>query len=149
MKWLCLFSILCCASITSIHAGELTIAYRDHKEIYDDRQLESMPQTGIQTYTQWNPDDVHYEGPKLSHFLKLRHANSVTVIAANGYVSSLPLADIERYQPILALSGNGRKLTIKEKGPYLIMFPYRQHSELRRVSRENLFVWYVKKIIVH
>ncbi|WP_137938286.1 hypothetical protein [Chitinivorax sp. B] len=143
---ICLLCLWTC--IGYVYASPLTIVYRDHVETFSDAQLQALPQAGLRTATQWNPKEIDFQGPLLSTILKLRHASTVTVVASNGYVSALPLTDIERYQPILAISGNGQRLTIKEKGPYMTLFPYSQYSELRRSSRENLYVWYVKKIIV-
>ncbi len=55
---------------------------------------------------------------------------TVFVTALDNYTAELKRSDIEKYRVLLATHENGKMMTIDNRGPFFIIFPFDQYNEL-------------------
>ncbi|MGF1739750.1 hypothetical protein L4C34_01490 [Vibrio profundum] len=91
-----------------------------------------------------------YQGPKLESVLSLVGArgSDVKIVAWDDYVVTIPIETIKKYGVLLATHENGVRMTLDDKGPFFVVFPFSQYAELRNDLYYNLSVWQVRDIIV-
>jgi hypothetical protein len=112
--------------------------------------LLALPVHALETSTNWTPRRK-WEGPRLLDVLRKAGANgqSITVFAYDDFEQNIPLSFIRQYDPILAYSGDGRRLDVKDLGPLFIIFPRDAYpTELSTVAMSRRFVFQVRRIEV-
>jgi hypothetical protein len=104
----------------------------------------------IETTTPWHQGKVLFEGVRLDQLMKWVGATGTKVraVALNDYVAEVPIADFEAHGPILAHSANGKAMSVREKGPTMIVYPYDTNPALRGEVYLSRSVWQVKSLIV-
>lgn len=115
------------------------------------QSLDSLPQT---TRTLELPESLgmkgrhSWQGVSLNELIKLsgRSAESVRVVALNGYYASVPLNDLKNYDPIVAYRRDGKTLSIREKGPIILIYPFDKFKVLNQQTYINRSVWQVNEI---
>jgi hypothetical protein len=67
----------------------------------------------------------NFEGPLFRDVLKAAgsRGSKLYVVALNDYAAEIPLADLEKYDVILARKINGKVLTVRDKGRCLSCIP--------------------------
>ena len=111
--------------------------------------LSSLPAHEITTATPWT-GSARFSGPRFTDVLAQlgAHGSKVSLIAIDDYKVELSMADIERYQPILALSMNGERLPPRGRGPFWLMFPFDNHPELQNDAWYFRAIWQIDRIRV-
>ena len=107
--------------------------------------IAQMPQRRIETTTPWTIGPQVFEGPDLCVFLDrvgLRAA-TVRVYAVNDYFATLPRSDCETERPILAYLRNGAPMSVRDKGPYWIIYDFDATDEERAFLSRERAVWQV------
>ncbi|WP_211252982.1 molybdopterin-dependent oxidoreductase [Vibrio pacinii] len=117
---------------------------------FDEPMLSQLEMGVIRTNNHVVEDIVEYKGPYLASLLDKVGAQgeSVKVIAWDDYMVSIPISDIKKYQVILATHENGQKMTLDDKGPFFVVFPFSDFPELRNDFYYSLSVWQVREIVV-
>ncbi|RYX88821.1 MAG: hypothetical protein EOO28_34990 [Comamonadaceae bacterium] len=116
-------------------------------------QILSVPTTVLDTGTNWTPVS-RFEGPRLHDVLRpyLGDGRAATAIlkvtALNGYSVTIPVADLERYDPVLAHTRDGVRMRRSEFGPLFLVYPRDRHRELRAPNMAARMVWQVCRIDV-
>jgi hypothetical protein len=115
----------------------------------ESEQLASLPAHEITTATPWT-GSARFSGPRFTDVLAQLGArgSKVSLIAIDDYKVDLSMADIERYQPILALSMNGERLPPRGRGPLWLMFPFDNHPELQNDAWYFRAIWQIDRIRV-
>ena len=98
---------------------------------------------------------LDYRGIKMSDILEASGArevrgpggSEVTVIAADGFMHTLPIADVRRFPMLLALEENGVPLVKNTGGPLLEIVPHTSHPETKVLYPEG-GAYYVTHLIV-
>jgi hypothetical protein len=117
--------------------------------LIESEQLTSLPAHEITTATPWT-GSARFSGPRFTDVLAQLGArgSKVSLIAIDDYKVDLSMADIERYQPILALSMNGERLPPRGRGPLWLMFPFDNHPELQNDAWYFRAIWQIDRIRV-
>ncbi|NYZ11115.1 hypothetical protein HL658_01020 [Azospirillum sp. RWY-5-1] len=112
--------------------------------------LEAAGVTAIVTATPWSVPASRFEGPRLDALLTALGARGGEVVlsALDGYSVTLPRGLLERYGAILAMRQDGRPLSVRDRGPYWLMFPFDDHAELRNDRHYYQAIWQVNRIEV-
>ncbi|ENY7400460.1 hypothetical protein ACF1N6_004506, partial [Vibrio vulnificus] len=74
--------------------------------------------------------------------------SELIVIAWDDYVATIPIEDVTNYPVILATHENGNIMTIDDKGPLFVVYPFSDNPELRFDLYYNRSVWQVREIKV-
>jgi len=117
---------------------------------FDESMLLAVEHGAIHTNNHVVSEVVEYKGPKLASLLEYVGANGkqVQVIAWDDYVVTISLEDIMKYGILLATHEAGVRMTIDDKGPLFVVFPFTQHAQLRNDFYYSLSVWQVREIVV-
>ncbi|WP_172125603.1 MULTISPECIES: oxidoreductase [unclassified Devosia] len=131
-------------------SGNITQTNQDGVAVFDRTMLEALGNAAIVTRTPWFDGVSTYEGVPLEALMDAVGAegHTVTAIALNDYVTTIPLSDFADFGPILALRHNGQYMTVREKGPLFIIYPFDENPDLRTSTYYGRAAWQVKQLIV-
>lgn len=116
----------------------------------DRAMFEAIPRKQITTENPWDHGPLTYEGVVLRDLMKFAKADgkTLTVTALNDYRADIPLADLDKYDVILADKRDGVELPVRDKGPFFVVFPFTDVPELATEARYAQSVWQVNRITV-
>jgi len=117
---------------------------------FDKNLLNSFERKSIRTKTPWTNGVVHFEGFLVRDLLTAVGANqgNVRAIAINEYMVEIPIEDFMKYDVIIADRKNGSPMTVREKGPLWIIYPWDSHSELVNEIYHSRSIWQLRSLIV-
>lgn len=115
---------------------------------FDLAMLEALAGDRITTETPWFEGTQTFEGPLLSDLLDTLGAEGETlrVTAINDYAAEIPISEIRDYPVILATRLNGRTMSIRDKGPSFVIYPFDRAPELYDEVHFGRSVWQVTSI---
>jgi hypothetical protein len=118
--------------------------------VFDLPMLAKLPQQTFTTMTPWNKQPIKFTGPLLRDVLAAAKANGTTIkaVALNDYQTSIPFADAQMFDVILAHQMNGASIPVKTKGPLFIVYPYDTKEELRSVVYYGRSAWQLKSMTI-
>jgi len=111
--------------------------------------LLALPQVTIRTRTEFTDGVVEFVGPLARDavaFIKTGTATQVHMVAANDYAIDTPLSDFTKYDVILAMQANGKRLSLRDKGPIWLIYPQDEHAELQDPYYTIRLVWQLTKM---
>lgn len=117
---------------------------------FDRDMIEQLPQRTIHTTSPWFDGAHSFEGPLLRDVLALVGAEGtrLRVVALNDYSAEIPVEDLNAYDVVLALRVDGETLSIRDRGPMWIMYPFDDYAELNVETYYGRSVWQVRSIEV-
>lgn len=107
-------------------------------------ELLALPQITVRTRTTYTDGVVEFVGPLARDAIasiKTGTATTVHLVAANDYAIDIPLSDLVKYDVILAMQANGKRLTRRDKGPIWLMYPLDAHAELQDPVYNIRLIW--------
>ena len=112
--------------------------------------LMALPQRTVTTRTPWHDGTMNFGGPRLSDLLEPLKPTGKTlrVTALNDYSVNIPLSDLPRYQPVLAWQLNGKEISVRNKGPLFLIYPFDAYPELQNPLYYGRSIWQIKMIKV-
>lgn len=127
----------------------------------------AFPIHDITTITPWSKDGkpTHFRGPLLADILaknQLSDVKSIEVYAYNDFISEVETEEIAKFSPILAieqectdsdrhtrvceLTQQFRPLTVKDGGPFYVIWPMDKLPSAYIPTRNSIWVWFVKTL---
>ena len=92
-----------------------------------------------------------WEGVALSELATIGGGapRSLVLTALNAYAVRVPAQDLTRYDPLLAYRRDGQDLTVRNKGPLILIYPFdRFPVELNTQTYINRTIWQVHEIVL-
>ncbi len=116
--------------------------------IFDLALLETLGTASFATSTQWTEGVLEFKGVSLLRLLDAIGADptALEVIAINEYQINVPASDAVDGGPILAWQQSGKLLSVREKGPLWLIYPYDKSEAYRTDEIYARSVWQVVKI---
>lgn len=113
-------------------------------------QLEAIGAASVVTSTPWHDGAPAFEGVPVSALLAHVGATGdvAEVLALNNYRTTIPLADFSEYPVLLALQQDGEYMTVRNKGPLFIIYPFDDFDELRTDLYYSRSAWQVRSITI-
>ena len=117
---------------------------------FDMAMLNALAQHTIRTGTPWYPGTSEFSGPLLADLLKLVEAKGSVILASalNDYSVTVPVSDAREHRMVLATLLNGKPMSIREKGPIFLVYPFDSKPELRGAAYYERSVWQLKSLDV-
>lgn len=108
--------------------------------------LDMMEQVTFATTTIWTDGEVVFRGPSLNTVLEEAGiaAETVTLTALNDYAIEMPVPDGDF--PIVATSMNGAAMSVRDKGPFWIVFPYDSDPSYQIETIFSQSIWQLDRI---
>ncbi len=131
-------------------SGKIRNFNKDDTALFDRPMLEALGMTGFETMTPWYDKKVHFEGPLMTSVMEAVGAfgDSVVATALNDYSTEIPVSDFAQYKTILALKRDGTYLTVRDKGPLFVVYPYDSNPELKQQKYFGRSAWQVAKFVL-
>jgi hypothetical protein len=120
---------------TAIHASTPQILLRvtgldhghgDRALTFDLQMLMQLPQTEYATSTVWTDGQQTFRGVLLRDLMQELGitGDKITAVALNDYHVELPLDEINLNNALIAYERNGAQMSVRDKGPLWIVYPY-------------------------
>jgi hypothetical protein len=130
--------------------GKIGVKNTADAAVFDADLLDTLPQKSFVTTTPWFKEPVKFTGPLLRDVLQALKANgtSIKATALNDYKISIPMDDILKYDVLLARQIDGRVITVREKGPIFVIYPFDSLPELKNMTYYSRSIWQLKALSV-
>ena len=117
---------------------------------FDMAMLEAMEQQTLLTRTPWFAQARRFTGPLLRDVLALAGAqgNTLRLIALNDYRVDMPMDDVQRHDVLLARLIDDKPLSVRDKGPLFVIYPFDSRPELRSAVYYSRSAWQLRTIEV-
>jgi hypothetical protein len=121
---------------------------RNGRGEFDMAALERLPQRSIRTETPWYSGARTFSGPLLRDVLAAASATgkALRMIALNDYSVEVPVADALEHDVILATALDGKPMSVRDKGPLFVMYPFDAKPQLRNAVYFGRCIWQLRSI---
>lgn len=116
---------------------------------FDLQMLEKLKGRKGEMETPWTTGKVTFEGPFLREVLAAVGASgtSLKVRALNDYAAEVPAEDA-KLDTILATKLDGKPMSVRDKGPLMLVYPFDLDAGLYNEKYFSRSVWQIKEIEV-
>jgi hypothetical protein len=132
--------------------GKLTLVgkVQDGEVVLSREAIAALPQVTLTEQHVSMKAPATFKGPYVGDVLALAKASgsSIKMLALDDYVASASIADIEKYRPILAMEMDGKLMTVRDFGPYFLIWPFSEHQEVNTDVFHANAVWQLIRIEV-
>jgi hypothetical protein len=130
--------------------GRIARTNQGERAAFDMTMLEALAQQSITTKTPWYKDVRKFTGPLLRDVLAVVGASGATLrlTALNDYRIDVPFDDARRFDVVLARAIDDRPITVRERGPLFVIYPFDSDPALRNALYYSRSVWQLKSIDV-
>lgn len=149
------FLIVCCFFSSAVIANEanstavtenivLTVELADGQAIvFDMEMLQALETTTFVTSTPWFDSVREFAGVSLKDLFDAIGAPVVDVeaVALNDYFATIPTEQILTGDPMIAYAIDGEFMSVREKGPLWVVYPYDLNPDYQTDSVYNRSVW--------
>ena len=131
-------------------SGNISNTNRDESAVFDLEMLASLPETVVETETIWTDGVQVFVGVALNDLLLAVGAEGtlLEMLALNDYMIEIPVTDAVENGPIVAYLRNGSPMSVREKGPLWIIYPFDEHDEYSSEVYYARSIWQLDRIIV-
>ena len=146
------------SSLSPVLAGEVILTISgtspsDGSQInatYDLAALQALPKTSFTTATMWTEGPQAFEGVLLKDILDANGIDKGTISATaiNDYAIDIPVSDAVVGGPIIAYALNGAPMSVREKGPLWIVYPYDQNMDYQSEVVFSRSIWQLNRITI-
>lgn len=117
---------------------------------FDMPMLKALPGRTGKMETPWTEDQTRFDGPLLRALLEEvgAHGKTLRITALNDYSAEVPMSDAIDFDTMLAVEMNGRPMSVRDKGPIFMIYPFDTNPELYNEKYFSRSVWQIKAIEV-
>ncbi|MCT4555235.1 MAG: molybdopterin-dependent oxidoreductase [Pelagimonas sp.] len=117
---------------------------------FDLGDLRALPNVTVATTTIWTEGPQEFQGVSLRVLLDHVGASgeALRATALNDYAVTIPMADAVQSGPIIAYQRNGQDMSVRDKGPLWIIYPF---DEIETYQSEEYYarsIWQLDRIEV-
>ena len=131
-------------------SGDITHTNSASGAQFDRSMLLALGNQELVTDTPWTEGVNTFNGPTLKALLEAVGAKgkNLSVTALNDYSANVPAQDAFDHEILLAMDMNGKPMSIRDKGPIFVLYPFAKDPSLNNEVIHNRSVWQVKSITV-
>jgi hypothetical protein len=116
---------------------------------YSLEDLRGLPVHVIRTSTPWTDGVQEFVGVALAALVGDAAAGGMlTLTALNDYSVTIPVAEVMRDVPIVAYQRNGSPMSLREKGPLWLIYPFDLGGEYQTETVYSRSIWQLMRIRV-
>ena len=129
-------------------SGAVTVTNRGDMAVFDLGLLESLPQVEFTTATIWTQGEHRFTGVTLEALLDAVGADGtiLNATAINDYSVEIPVSDAVEGGPIVAYRMDGETMSVRDKGPLWVVYPYDDVREYRSEVIYSRSIWQLDRI---
>lgn len=112
--------------------------------------LEAMGTAKIVTRTPWHDGPTTFEGVLASVLMKRVGAKGdhASIAALDSYAVSVPISDFDEHGAVFAYKTNGKPMSIEDKGPLFLVYPYDADPALANETYFSRSIWQIAHITI-
>lgn len=131
-------------------SGDIAVSNSPEGAVLDIGALESMEPVEFETTTIWTDGPQQFRGVPLATLMERLGAKGQVIAASalNDYTVEIPLEDAVPDGPIIAFEQNGKVLSVRDKGPLWIVYPYDTRTEYQSEVIYARSIWQLARIEV-
>jgi hypothetical protein len=128
--------------------GNVAVKNTDAAALLDLEMLEAVGTTTIETATIWTEGTQVFEGVSLAALVRALGLTGTTLraTAINDYAVEVPMTDAVEGGPIIAYRLDGQTMSVRDKGPLWIIYPYDQDEKYRTEVIYSRSIWQLDHI---
>lgn len=113
--------------------------------------LHAMPSVTFETATIWTDGLQQFTGVSLATLIQELGVNDgvLEAYAINAYVVEIPVSDAVEGGPIVAYERNGKEMSVRDKGPLWIVYPYDSDPAYRNEAIYSRSIWQLERIVIN
>ncbi|OYU17267.1 MAG: oxidoreductase [Rhodobacteraceae bacterium PARR1] len=117
---------------------------------FDLAGFESLGTKTILTTTIWTEGEVSFRGVPLKTLLDRLGAKGsiLRVWALNDYTVDVPFGDAVENGPILAIEADGKPLSVRDKGPIWLLYPFDDDAQYQTEVIYARSIWQIERMEV-
>lgn len=130
--------------------GDIAVTNVGDALIFDRETLAALGTETFETTTIWT-DGLHsFEGVSLKTLTDLVGAEEGNLFATaiNDYTVEIPVSDAAENGPIIAFLMDGEQMSVRDKGPLWIIYPYDMSADYRTEIIFSRSIWQLDRIEV-
>jgi hypothetical protein len=118
---------------------------------FDIEMLNALAGRTTVTHSPWYDGTRSFNGPLGASLLAAVGASGTTlkVTALNDYVTEIPVSDFLDHPVILATTLDGEPMSVREKGPIFVIYPFDEQPALNNETYYGRSAWQVKSIEIY
>lgn len=130
--------------------GAISHTNADDAATLDLALLEAMGSVVVETSTIWTDGVQTFEGVELASLLATLGAEGTVLraIAHNDYAVDIPVSDAVAGGPVVAYLRNGAQMSMRDKGPLWIIYPFDSSPEYQSELIYSRSIWQLDRIEV-
>lgn len=116
---------------------------------FDLALLQNLPRHSFSTRTPWYAQARKFSGVLLADLLAAVGAPAgatIKAVALNDYRVDIPADDLTRHGAMLAYLLDDKPMSVREKGPLVIIYPFDDKPELRTAVHYSRAIWQVRSL---
>jgi hypothetical protein len=127
-------------SVTDANGAEL--------KSYDLAALKALGTASFETTTIWTEGKQRFTGVPLTVLFKDIGVTQgeVNAIAVNDYSVPIPVTDAVEGGPLLAFEVNGAAMSVRDKGPLWIVYPYDSKTDYQSETIYSRSIWQLNRL---
>jgi hypothetical protein len=117
---------------------------------FDAAMLAALASRDTVTETPWHDGTPTFSGPLGTALLDAVGATGGTlrITALNDYSVEVPVTDLRDYPVIFATHIDGTPMSVRDKGPIFLIYPFSEHPELLNEVQFGRSAWQIRTIEV-
>ena len=121
----------------------------EHVAAYGIEDLKAMPTTVVRTQTIWTDGVQEFTGVLLADLLNQLGISGgmLDAVAINDYLVEIPVSDAIEGGPIIAYMRNGALMSVRDKGPLWVIYPYDSNLDYQRAEIYARSIWQLNHLI--
>ncbi|SEN52845.1 hypothetical protein [Palleronia pelagia] len=127
-----------------------SLDHEDGEDIvqFDLERLRALDETRVETSTIWTNGTHVFHGTSLAAFVDALNISEgkLRARAINDYAVDIPVSDAVEGGPILAWHLDGAPMSLREKGPLWLIYPYDSDSQYRSDLIYSRSIWQLDRI---
>ena len=126
----------------------LSVTVKGETLTFERSALEALPVAQFTTTTIWTEGEQTFTGVTLHDLLSELGVEDgvVKATAINDYAIEIPYADITEDAPVIAYLRNGEEMSVRDKGPLWVVYPYDSAPEFRNEVAYSRSIWQLDRI---
>jgi hypothetical protein len=131
-------------------SGKIGVTNAGAEAHFDRAMLEALGPFGFTTHTPWDDGPVRFDGVKMSAVMQAVQPAGQTVVATalNDYQTRIPISDFTTYDVLLALKRDGEYMSVRNKGPLFIVYPFDANPNLQSQQYYGRCAWQLDRMTV-
>ena len=136
--------------IASEQAVVLTVRAGGDTHEFSIRDLRDLGEREVVTSTIWSDGEQRFVGVSLDRLLSHVGVDegALEAAAVNDYAVEIPMSDVHADGPIVAYMRNGEIMSLRDKGPLWVIYPYDSGAEFRTEEVYSRSIWQLNRITV-